>query len=113
MQLFYKEDIGVQISRICFAGTIWIERAGSAMKVIDYGHAVTIYIPICGSLLKKIKDTYSFKDYISNYMKSGFKMVDFSEEIQDNINYFIAICEEDKTINIITWNSIFKEKDHE
>ena len=40
-------------------------------------------------------------------------MADFPEEIQDDENYFIAMCEEDKTINIITMNSVFKEKGYE
>lgn len=103
----------MQISRICLAGTVWVEKVGSAMQVIHYGnHKVYIYIPIDGSLLKKIKDSHSFKDYISTYTNAGYTMADFSEEIEDNKNYFIAICEEDKTINIITVNSVFKEKDH-
>lgn len=104
----------MQISRICLAGTVWVEKVGSAMQVIHYGsHKVYLHIPIDGSLLKKIKDSDSFKDYISTYTNAGYKMADFSEEIQDDENYFIAMCEEDKTINIITMNSVFKEKGHE
>lgn len=95
----------MQISRICLAGTVWVEKVGSAMRVIEYGsHKVYLHIPIDGNLLKKIKDTYSFKDYISTYTNTGYKMVDSPEEIQDNENYFIAICREDKTINIVTMN---------
>lgn len=103
----------MQISRICLAGTVWVEKVGSVMQVIHYGtHKVYLYIPIDGSLLKKIKDSDSFKDYISTYTNAGYKMADFPEEIQDDENYFIAMCEEDKTINIITMNSVFKEPEN-
>lgn len=109
-----KEGKCMQISRICLAGTVWVEKVGSAMQVIHYGsHKVYLHIPIDGSLLKKIKDSDSFKDYISTYTNAGYEMADFPEEIQDDENYFIAMCEEDKTINIITMNSVFKEKGHE
>lgn len=98
----------MNIIRACAAGTIWTD---SNLKSIPIDKPVRILIPIDGSELKIIKDSNEWEKFLFFYKKHEFQLIRFPVEIDDEEEYFIAVCEELKGImvvkaKLVTWDGV-------